>query len=84
MVTNLLQMAKAKAGKTRRIAITDGLSGYHIAFKYAIGILRGFTMHIQDIHIQNKFCNTNKQESANSTFAGRCKPARRNESAFRK
>lgn len=74
--TNLLQMAKAKAGKTHRIFITDGLSGYHIAFKKVIGIFKGFTMHIRDIHIRNKFCNTNKQERINSTFAGRCKLTR--------
>ena len=33
-------------------------------------------MHIRDIHIKNKFCNTNTQERANGTFASRCKPAR--------
>ena len=32
------------------------------------GILKG--LHVCDIHIRNKFTNTNKQERVNSTFAG--------------
>ena len=71
--TNLLKAAKAKAGKPH---ITDGLSGYHTAFKKVFGVLKGFFVHLRDIHIRNEFSSTNKQERANSTFAGRAGPAR--------
>ena len=71
--TKLLMAAKIKAGKPY---ITDGLSGYHTAFKKVFGVLKGFFMHLRDIHIRNEFSNTNKQERANSTFAGRAGPAR--------
>ena len=71
--TNLLKAAKAKAGKPH---ITDGLSGYHTAFKRVFGVLNGLFLHLCDIHIRNEFANTNKQERVNSTFAGRTSSAR--------
>ena len=74
--TKLLEAAKAKAGKPYPILITDGLSGYHTAFKRVFGALKGFFIHICDIHIRNEFSNTNTQERVNSTFAGHVKPAR--------
>ena len=43
--TKLLQAAKARAGRPYRILITDGLSGYHTAFKKVFGALKGFAMH---------------------------------------
>ena len=74
--TKLLKAAVAKAGKPYPILITDGLAGYHIAFKKVFGSLKGFFMHIRDIHIRHEFTNTNKQERVNSTFAGHTDPAR--------
>ena len=64
--TNLLKAAKAGKPHT-----TDGLSGCHTAFKKVFGVLKGFFMHLHDIHIRNEFANTSKQERVNSTFAGR-------------
>lgn len=74
--TKLLEAAKAKAGKPYSILITDGLSGYHAAFKRVFGALKGLFIHLCDIHIRNKFSNTNGQERVNSTFAGRARLAR--------
>ena len=74
--TKLLKAAVAKAGKPYPILITDGLAGYHTAFKNVFGSLKGFFMHIRDIHIRHEFTNTNKQERVNSTFAGHTDPAR--------
>ena len=74
--TRLLEAAKAKAGRPYPILKTDGLSGYHAAFKRVFGSLKGFFIHIRDIHIRNAFPNTNRQERVNSTFAGHTKPAR--------
>ena len=71
--TNLLKAAKAKAGKPY---ITDGLSGYHTAFKGVFGVLKGLFLHLCDIRVRNEFANTNKQEMVSSTFAGRTGPAR--------
>ena len=71
--TNLLKAAKAKAGRPH---ITDGLPGYHTAFKRVFGILKGLFLHLCDIHIWNEFANTNRQERVNSTFVGRTGPAR--------
>ena len=69
--TNLLKAAKAKAGKPH---ITDGLSGYHTAFKRVFGVLKGLFLHLCDIHMRNEFANTNKQAGVDSTFAGRICP----------
>ena len=69
--TNLLKAAKAKAGKP---CITDGLSGHHTAFKRVFGVLKGFFIHLRDIHMRNELANTSKQERVNSTFAGRTGP----------
>ena len=33
-------------------------------------------MHIRDIHIRDEFCNANKQERVNGTFADRTSSAR--------
>ena len=44
--TELLKAAVAKAGKPYPILITDGLAGYHTAFKNVAGSLKGFFMHI--------------------------------------
>ncbi len=74
--TRLLEAAKAKAGRPYPILKTDGLSGYHTAFKRVFGSLKGFFIHICDIHIRNEFSNTNRQERVNGTFAGHTKPAR--------
>ena len=74
--TKLLEAAKAKAGKPYPILITDGLSGYYAAFKRVFGALKGLFIHLCDIHIRNKFSNTNGQERVNSTFAGRARLAR--------
>ena len=74
--TRLHKAAVAKAGKPYPILITDGLSIHHTAFKKAFGSLKGFFMHIRDIHIRHEFTNTNKQERVNSTFAGHTVPAR--------
>jgi transposase-like protein/predicted RNA-binding Zn-ribbon protein involved in translation (DUF1610 family) len=71
--TKLLEAAKA--GKPP-ILITDGLSGYHAAFKRVFGSLKGLFMHLCDIHIRNAFPNTNRQERVNGTFAGRARLAR--------
>ena len=43
--TKLLKAAVAKAGKPYPILITDGLAGYHTAFKKVFGSLKGFFMH---------------------------------------
>ena len=43
--TKLLKAAMAKAGKPYPILITDGLAGYHTAFKNVFGSLKGFFMH---------------------------------------
>ena len=52
------------------------MSIHHTAFKRVFGALKGFFIHICDIHIRNEFSNTNTQERVNSTFAGHTKPAR--------
>ena len=72
--TKLLKAAVAKAGKPYPILITDGLAGYHTAFEKVFGSLKGFFMHIRDIHIRHEFANTNRQEMVNSTFAGHTGP----------
>ena len=73
----LLRAAKDRAGKIPRLFITDGLDRYHIAFKKVFYTLKGLrSIHIRDIHIQNLFCNTNKQERLNGEFASRFRPAR--------
>ena len=42
---------------------------YHIAFKKVFYTLKGIrSIHIRDIHIQNRFCNTNKQELGIQAF----------------
>ena len=74
--TRLLEAAKAKAGRPYHMLKTDGLSGYHAAFKRVFGSLKGFFIHICDIHTRNAFPNTNRQERVNSTFAGRAQQAR--------
>ena len=75
--TPLLQAAKNMAGKIPRLFITDGLAQYHIAFKKVFNTLKGIrSIHMRDIHIQNRFCNTNKQERLNGELADRFKRAR--------
>ena len=69
--TKLLQAAKARSGRPYMILITDGLPGYHAAFKKVFGSPGGFIMHIR-----NEFCNANKQEKVNGTFADRTSSAR--------
>ena len=46
--TRLLEAAKA--GRPYPILKTDGLSGYHAAFKRVFGSLKGLFIHICDIH----------------------------------
>ena len=58
--TKLLEAAKA--GKPYPILITDGLSIHHTAFKRVFGALKGFFIHISDIHIRNEFSDTSTQE----------------------
>ena len=70
-----LVAAKTKAGKPYPILITDGLSGYHMAFKKVFGALKGLFLHVWDIHMGNEFSNTNKQEWVNSTFVDRTSSA---------
>ena len=66
----------AKAGRPYHILKTDGLSGYHAAFRRVFGSLRSLFIHIRGIHTRNAFPNIHKQERVNSTLAGHTKPAR--------
>ena len=73
----LLRRAKDMAGRIPRVFITDGLDQYHIAFKKVFYTLKGIrAIHIQDIHIRNLICNTNKQERLNGELEDHFRYAR--------
>ena len=49
----------------------DGLAQFHMAFKRAFHAVKGLkSIHVRDIHIRNRICNTNKQERLNGELAG--------------
>lgn len=59
----LLRAARDTACKIPRLFIIDGIHQYHMAFKKVFFTLKGIrSIHIRDIHIRNRICNTNKQE----------------------
>ncbi len=72
----LLRAARDTACKIPRLFITDGIHQYRMAFKVFLTLKGVRSIHIRDIHIRNRICNTNKQKRLNGEFAGRFKYAR--------
>ena len=54
----------------------DGLAQFHIAYKIRLRTVKGLKIiHIRDIRIWSRTCNTNRHERFDGELAGRFAPA---------
>ena len=67
--TSLFKAVKEKVGFAPKILVSDGLQSFKAACKRACLTPKKTIIHIREIHLQNRYCNSNAHERFNSELA---------------